>query len=100
MRVDCLVSISFPPAQDEAFQKTLPDTQGQAQRRGSGKILVRGGQAQGKGDRMDSVSSSRQAVTRVPREAGGVRRGGLGGSPRWRQQGVWGEEEEAGWNVL
>ena len=63
------------PAQAQASQKTLPDTPGQAQRQGSGKILAHGGQAQGKGHRMDSVSSSPAAVTRVLREAGGVRRG-------------------------
>lgn len=63
------------PAQAQASQKTLPDSAGRAQRRGSGKILAQGGQAQGKGHRMDSVSSSPAAVTRVLREAGGVGRG-------------------------
>lgn len=77
MRTNCRVSISFPPPCPGSSRKTLPDSQGQAQRHGSGKILARGGQAQGKSDRTDSVSSSRQpaAVTRVPREAGGVWRG-------------------------
>lgn len=65
---------------------------------GLGKILAHEGQAQGKGDRMDSVSSSPAAVTRVPREARGVGRESLGGGRRWwlrRQRGVWGEEREA-----
>lgn len=62
----CRVSIPFSPAQPQASQKTLPNTQGQAQRQGSGKILAHGGQAQGKGDRMDSVSSSQQPSPEFP----------------------------------
>ena len=47
----------------------------ESRRIGRGKGKLRRGQAQGKGHRMDSVSSSPAAVTRVLREAGGVGRG-------------------------
>lgn len=58
----------------------------------------RAGPGQGRQDGFRELIPA--VVTRVPREAGGVGKGCLGGSRRWRQRGVWGEEREAGWNAL
>lgn len=50
MRTNCRVSISFPPCPESGISENPSRHSGPSSERGSGKILVCGGQAQGKSE--------------------------------------------------